>query len=123
MMNRTPPIIPMTFSDRYFATTAPPETAIPVATAWAAIAPAATLTGFCAADNAMVDKKDLSPNSAANTNPNILNKRALLSNHNMFKVLRKMLWVSKIDDVIPRRNKIKVMNNRSKIMLNEVKWQ
>ena len=77
-MKRVPPMSPMTFSDKYLATTAPPETAIPVAAAWAAIAPAATLTGFCAADKAMVDKKDLSPNSAANTKPNILKIRALL---------------------------------------------
>ena len=77
IMKRVPPMIPMTFSDKYFAKTAPPETAIAVATAWAAIAPAATLTGFCAADKAMVDKKDRSPNSAAKTKPNILKIRAL----------------------------------------------
>ena len=76
-MNRTPPMIPMTFSDRYFAKTAPPETAIPVATAWAAIAPAATLAGFCAAERAMVDKNDRSPNSAAKTKPKMLKIRAL----------------------------------------------
>lgn len=45
-MKRVPPMIPMTFSDRYLAKAAPPETAIPVATAWAPMAPAATLTGF-----------------------------------------------------------------------------
>ena len=76
-MKSVPPIIPITFSDRYLARAAPPDTAIPVATAWAAMAPAATLTGFCAADKAMVDKKDRSPNSAAKTKPKILNSRAL----------------------------------------------
>ena len=72
-------MIPMTFSDKYLAKTAPPETAIPVATACAAMAPAATLTGFCAADRAMVDKNDRSPNSAAKTKPNMLKRRALSS--------------------------------------------
>ena len=67
----------MTFSDKYLATTEPPETAIPVATAWAAVAPTATLTGFCAADRAMVDRNDRSPNSAAKTKPKILKTRAL----------------------------------------------
>jgi hypothetical protein len=88
---RVPPIIPITFSDKYFATTAPPETAIPVATAWAAIAPTATLYGFCAADKAMVDRKDLSPNSAANTNPKMLKMRALyyLKRHTIGKPVRR----------------------------------
>ena len=63
---------PITFSEIYFATYDPPATAIPVATACAAIAPTATETGFCAALNAIVDKKDLSPNSAAKTSPNVL---------------------------------------------------
>lgn len=72
-----PPMIPITFSDKYLAKTAPPETAMPVATACAAMAPAATLTGFWAADSAMVDKNDRSPNSAAKTNPKILTIRAL----------------------------------------------
>ena len=76
-MNNTPPMMPMTFSDRYLARTAPPDTAIPVATAWAAIAPAATLKGFCAAERAMVDRKDRSPNSAAKTKPKMLRMRAL----------------------------------------------
>ncbi len=56
----------------YLATYDPPATAIPVATACAAMAPTATETGFCAALNAIVDRNDLSPNSAANTSPNVL---------------------------------------------------
>jgi hypothetical protein len=76
-MKRDPPMIPITRSDRYLATTAPPETAIPVATAWAAMAPAATLAGFWAAERAIVDRKLLSPNSAANTSPKMLKMRAL----------------------------------------------
>ena len=62
----------MAFSEMYFETYAPPETAMPVATAWAAIAPTATLIGFCAADKAIVEINDRSPNSAANTKPRIL---------------------------------------------------
>jgi hypothetical protein len=72
-------MMPITLSDRYLATTAPPETAIPVATACAATAPPATLIGFWAADKAMVDRNDLSPNSAANTSPKMLKIRALYS--------------------------------------------
>lgn len=67
-----PPMIPMTRSERYLATYDPPSTATPVATACAAMAPAATETGFCAADSAMVERKDRSPNSAANTSPKML---------------------------------------------------
>lgn len=70
--NKVPEIIPITLSEIYLASTPPPKTAIPVATAWAAMAPTATLKGFCAADNAMVDKKERSPNSAAKTRPNVL---------------------------------------------------
>lgn len=70
--------MPITLSDKYFATTAPPDTAIPVATACAAIAPVATLKGFCAADKAIVERKERSPNSAANTRPKILKTRALM---------------------------------------------
>ena len=70
-------MIPIALSDRYLAMTAPPATAIPVAMAWAAIAPPATLTGFWAADRAIVERKDRSPNSAANTRPKILKIRAL----------------------------------------------
>ena len=44
---------------------------MPVAAACAATAPAATATGFKAADKAIVDKKERSPISAANTNENI----------------------------------------------------
>lgn len=50
----------------------------PVADAWAAIAPVATPTGFCAAPKAMVVRNDLSPNSAANTNEKVCRIRALL---------------------------------------------
>jgi len=39
--------------------------------------PAATETGFCAADSAIMEKKDRSPNSAANTNPNVVTILAL----------------------------------------------
>ena len=76
-MNNEPPMKPITRSDIYLAITPPPKTAIPVAAACAAIAPPATLTGFCAADKAIVDKKDRSPNSAANTKVKILNILAL----------------------------------------------
>ena len=62
----------MAFSEIYLATYDPPATAIPVAIAWAAIAPTATETGFCAALKAIVDKKERSPNSAANTKPKVL---------------------------------------------------
>lgn len=55
----------------------PPDTAIPVATPWAAMAPTQTLTGFWAADNAMVDRNDRSPNSAAKTSVKILASWAL----------------------------------------------
>ena len=70
--NSSPPIIPKTLSGTYLAMYAPPMTAMPVATACAAIAPVATLTGFCAAERAMVAMKDRSPNSAANTRAKML---------------------------------------------------
>lgn len=65
--NSVPEMMPITFSEMYLAKTDPPPTAIPVATPCAAIAPPATDTGFCAADRAMVERNDRSPNSAANT--------------------------------------------------------
>lgn len=71
-MNNDPPIYPTVFSDMYFARALPEATAIPVARACAAIPPAATETGFCAALNAIVEIKDRSPNSAAKTSPNVL---------------------------------------------------
>lgn len=70
--NRVPPIYPMVFSEMYLATYEPPATAIPVARACAAIPPAATATGFCAALRAIVAINERSPNSAAKTNPNVL---------------------------------------------------
>ena len=70
-INNDPPMYPITFSDKYFDKNAPPSTAIPVAVAWAAIAPIATETGFWAAPRAIVDKNDRSPNSAAKTNEKI----------------------------------------------------
>lgn len=68
---------PITFSETYLARTPPPSTAIPVAIAWAAIAPPATLIGFCAADRAIVARKERSPNSAAKTKANVLAIAAL----------------------------------------------
>ena len=52
-----PPTIPITFSETYLATMDPLDTAMPVAKAWAATPPTATLKGFWEADRAMVDKK------------------------------------------------------------------
>jgi hypothetical protein len=44
---------------------------LPVAVPCAAMAPVATDMGFCAAPRAMVERKDRSPNSAANTSEKI----------------------------------------------------
>ena len=71
-MKRLPPIKPITFSERYLEIYAPPITAMPVAIPCAAIEPPATANGFCAALRAIVDKKERSPNSAANTRANVL---------------------------------------------------
>jgi hypothetical protein len=43
----------------------------PVAVECAAMAPVATERGFCAAPRAMVERKERSPNSAANTREKI----------------------------------------------------
>ena len=74
---RLPLIKPMTFSEIYLEMYAPPDTARPVASPCAAIAPPATLSGFCAALSAIVERNDLSPNSAANTRPKVLRICAL----------------------------------------------
>lgn len=70
--NSVPLTRPITFSDIYLAMYEPPYTASPVASPCAAIAPPATLNGFCAALRAIVERKDLSPNSAAKTRPKVL---------------------------------------------------
>ena len=67
-----PAINPTTFSLMYLAMYDPPATAMRVAAAWAAMAPVATLTGFCAAPKAIVERNERSPNSAAKTRPKVL---------------------------------------------------
>jgi len=62
----------MVFSEIYFARAEPVTTAIIVAIACAAIPPAATETGFCAALSAIVEMNERSPNSAAKTSPKVL---------------------------------------------------
>lgn len=79
--NSAPPMYPIIFSETYLEMYAPPSTAIPVAIPWAAMAPAQTETGFCAADNAMVARKERSPNSAANTRAKILAICALIQSN------------------------------------------
>ena len=70
--NSVPLTRPIIFSDIYLAIYDPLYTASPVASPCAAIAPPATLNGFWAALSAIVERKDLSPNSAANTRPKVL---------------------------------------------------
>ena len=77
-MNKLPPIIPMTFSLKYLDNNTPPATATPVAVACAAMAPVATASGFIAALSAIVEKKERSPISAANTSPNVCNKLPII---------------------------------------------
>mmetsp|Transcript_1401 Transcript_1401/g.4214 ORF Transcript_1401/g.4214 Transcript_1401/m.4214 type:complete len:303 (+) Transcript_1401:953-1861(+) len=71
-MNSAPPAYATTFSLKYSPIKSPVKTANPVATQCPAVPPKNTCVGSCAAANAMVAKKLLSPHSAAKTNANVL---------------------------------------------------